>query len=415
MFSYLYIDLYAPHDLTSFVLKMKINIERLKHNMIMLSKFSDTTTGVTRLAFTDTYEKGREFVKDLMKKMGLITRIDNIGNLIGRLEGEEDRPAIIIGSHIDTVPNGGMFDGALGVLGGIEVVQTLIDNKYRTKHPIEIIAFIDEEGTSGLGGTFGSRSMMGLVEVNEIIKERLKELNLSINDIKQAYRDPATMKCYLELHIEQGRELYDKKIPIGIVTEIVGIWKYIINVKGKAEHAGTTPIHLRDDALLKSMPIIEKIYVLLQENKDLIGNIGNITVKPGVSNVIPELVEIAFELRSIHKDKVDEFINQLGGIVNFGDKIKLNIITEKPPSTMDKRLQEKIAKACRLLGIKYEYIVSRAGHDAREMAKKIPSAMIFVPSKEGISHSPKEWTDWKYIKLGTQVLLETLMLIDKEN
>ena len=225
---------------------MLINVERLKKNIYELAKFSYEGKGITRLSFTETYKKGINFVRKLMEDTGLATKVDSVGNLIGRIEGKDkDEPAIIIGSHIDTVPHGGMFDGTVGVLGGIEVIKTLKENRYNNNYPLELISFIDEEGTAPalIGGTFGSRAMMGLIDVDTDLRENLKKVNSSEDDVNSAYRDPNTIKNYLELHIEQGRILYDERIPIGIVTGIVGIWRYVATVRGTSNHAGTTPMY----------------------------------------------------------------------------------------------------------------------------------------------------------------------------
>jgi hydantoinase/carbamoylase family amidase len=397
---------------------MLINVERLKKNIYELAKFSDEGKGITRLSFTETYKKGINFVRKLMEDAGLITKVDSVGNLIGRIEGKDkDEPAIIIGSHIDTVPHGGMFDGTVGVLGGIEVIKTLKENRYNNNYPLELISFIDEEGTAPalIGGTFGSRAMMGLIDVNTDLRENLKKVNLSEDDVNSAYRDPNTIKNYLELHIEQGRRLYDEKIPIGIVTGIVGIWRYVATVRGTSNHAGTTPMYARDDALLKSLPLIKGVNDIAMElDENLISTVGKINVKPGAANVIPGEVEVTIELRELEVEIINEAIARIKDIINKIGDIALKQIEAKHPSLMDKNVQLQIERACQSKNIKYKYMPSGAGHDAREMAKKVPSGLIFVPSREGKSHVPEELTELNDIREGVDVLLESIKLLDME-
>jgi len=397
---------------------MLINVERLKKNIYELAKFSDEGKGITRLSFTETDKKGINFVRKLMEDAGLTTKVDSVGNLIGRIEGKDkDEPAIIIGSHIDTVPHGGMFDGTVGVLGGIEVIKTLKENRYRNNYPLELISFIDEEGTAPalIGGTFGSRAMMGLIDVDTDLRENLKKVNLSEDDVNSAYRDPNTIKNYLELHIEQGRILYDERIPIGIVTGIVGIWRYVATVRGTSNHAGTTPMYARDDALLKSLPLIKGVNDIAKElDKTLVGTVGKINVKPGAANVIPGEVEVTIELRELEVEIINEAIARIKDIINKIGDIALKQIEAKHPSLMDKNVQLQIERACQSKSIKYKYMPSGAGHDAREMAKKVPSGLIFVPSREGKSHVPEELTELNDIREGVDVLLESIKLLDME-
>ena len=397
---------------------MLINVERLKKNIYELAKFSDEGKGITRLSFTETYKKGINLVRELMEDAGLTTKVDSVGNLIGRIEGKDkDEPAIIIGSHIDTVPHGGMFDGTVGVLGGIEVIKTLKENRYRNNYPLELISFIDEEGTAPalIGGTFGSRAMMGLIDVDTDLRENLKKVDLLENDVNSAYRDPNTIKNYLELHIEQGRILYDERIPIGIVTGIVGIWRYVATVRGTSNHAGTTPMYARDDALLKSLPLIKGVNDIAKElDKTLVGTVGKINVKPGAANVIPGEVEVTIELRELEVEIINEAIARIKDIINKIGDIALKQIEAKHPSLMDKNVQLQIERACQSKSIKYKYMPSGAGHDAREMAKKVPSGLIFVPSREGKSHVPEELTELNDIREGVDVLLESIKLLDME-
>jgi N-carbamoyl-L-amino-acid hydrolase len=397
---------------------MFINLERLKENLYELSRYSEAGKGITRRCFTDAYDKGLAFVRDLMEKAGLNTRIDSVGNLIGRQEGKyKGHPAIIMGSHIDTVPNGGMFDGAVGVLAGIEVVRTLREYSYSNIHPVEVISFYNEEGSAPAltGGTLGSRIMMRVIDINSFLLDNLKKINLSEENLKSAYRDPSTIKNYLELHIEQGRILYDQKIQIGIVTGIVGKKRFLATVKGKANHAGTTPMYARDDALLKALPLIKGVNdIVKQLNNNLVGTVGNIVVKPGVQNVIPGEVEVTIEFRDLEFELIDKAVARIHDlIIKIGDT-EIIQVEAKNSSLMDKNVQGQIEKACKLKSLTYKYMPSGAGHDARELAKRVPSGLIFIPSIEGVSHTAEEMTDFNDINNGATVLLETFKLLDNE-
>ena len=239
---------------------------------------------------------------------------------------------------------------------------------------------------------------MGQLDINTDLKDNLKKLNLSEKDINLAYINPNTIKNYLELHIEQGRKLYDEKVPIGIVTGIVGIWRFVAIVKGKPNHSGTTPMYARDDALLKSLPLIRGVNNIAKElGKGLVGTIGKINVKPGAANVIPGEVELTIELRALEVEVVNKALDKIIDLIHKIGDTELKLIEAKKPSLMDSNVQLKIEKACQHKNIKYKYISSGAGHDARDVAKKVPSGLIFVPSKDGLSHVPEEFTDFKYI------------------
>jgi len=393
-----------------------INMYRLKDNLDKLSKISDTDYGVTRISFTPTYLKGRELIKIYMQETGLKTRVDPVGNLIGRWEGQyPDKPVIALGSHIDTVPNGGRFDGAVGVLGAIEVIRTLKEMDYHPIHPIEVISFINEEGSApvDIGGVFGSRAMMGLINVDQDLEEELVKINLSKKDIIDSYRDPRQFKCYLEIHIEQGSVLEKNHISIGIVTGIVGTWRFLGKIRGVASHAGTTPMDQRDDALLKSLPIIKYVNEIAKQiDKNMVGTVGALKIKPGASNVVPGEVILKIEFRSINKVYLEKAIAMLRDKMNLLQGSVLKEVAKADPVLLDDKLQDLIKQVCENKGIKYNEMSSFAGHDSRETAKKIPSALIFIPSQDGISHSPKEYTPDDDINKGVSVLLEMIKQLD---
>ena len=239
---------------------MNINLERVKKNLLSLGEIGKNSEGgITRLGFSHEYYEAARILEALMKEQGLEVEVDKIGNVIGRREGNQDLPAIVIGSHLDTVKNGGLYDGCLGIIAGLECICILNDSKITTNHPIEVIAFNAEEG-SEMGGTFGSRVMVGNQNLSEVnLSEKLDNYDLRIDDLKESIRDPKEIKAFLELHIEQGGFLDSNNLPIGVVNGITGITRYAINIKGEANHAGTTLMDMRKDAMTMAAKLITKI------------------------------------------------------------------------------------------------------------------------------------------------------------
>lgn len=391
---------------------MKINIDRLKQMMLGLGKIGyKENQGITRIAFTEDYNKGKDFVERLMEEAGLETYQDSVGNLFGRLEGNKSKKTILIGSHIDTVPSGGMFDGSLGVLAGLECLQTLKENNYSNNYNLEVCAFIGEENTP-LGGTFGSRCLIGNIQLDECDFEALSKMGLTINDIDSTVRDKSEFQNYLELHIEQGNVLDSEKIPIGIVKGIVGIAQYNARVEGRANHAGTTPMRLRDDALVKTSELIIRFNNIVSSIGDpFVGTIGYVNCLPGSVNVISGSTSFPIELRDMDRERIKQVIKKFEA--EGRDK---GLIVEEEfcewEVYLDKEVQSVIQLVCEELGYEYKYMYSGAGHDANGLSQITPTAMIFVPSKDGVSHSPDEWTEWCDIEKGVNVLLNTIVKLD---
>lgn len=391
---------------------MKINIERLKSNLINLGKIGyQEGKGITRSAFTAEYEEGRTFVRKLMKEAGLSVYQDSVGNLFGRFEGKDKNKSILLGSHIDSVPNGGMFDGNLGVLAAIECIQTLKENNYDANFSIEAVAFIGEEGTE-VGGTFGSRIFTGEFKANESDLDYLKTVGITGEDIFNSKRDSETLKCYLELHIEQGNVLNFENISIGVVQGIVGIAQYNATVKGKANHAGTTPMNLRDDALVKASKVIVNINDIVNNmGNPMVGTVGYIKAYPGAVNVIPGMVEFTIEIRDMDRKRVLNAMEKIKESCNNLD-LEVESLGFEWEVNLNEEMQRIIEESCKELNYSYKYMVSGAGHDANPVSKITPSGMIFIPSKDGISHSPNEWSDWGDVEKGANVLLNTVLKVD---
>jgi len=398
---------------------MQINIDRLKNRFLEISSIGKIENkGISRLAFSKEYDEARNLLKKYMKSIGLDTEIDGVGNLIGTYRGTNSHfSSIVIGSHLDTVPNGGLFDGALGIFAGLEVIESIKDNKIKLKHDIKIIAFNAEEG-SAMGGTFGSRSMMGMINLkNEEIENNLKVCSLNVNDIKESIKDINEIKSYIELHVSQESTLDDENISIGIPEGIASIVRYKINCLGESNHSGTTPMKNRKDALLESSRLMIKIKEITERiGSNLVATVGNLEVFPGAVNVIPGKVEMILELRDINKENVDKAISEIISTSKINSNVEFIFekIIEKPTVFMDKNIMNIIEDSCKLNKIDYKIMISGAGHDAKSFADKVPTGMIFVPSVDGKSHCPEEITKWVDIEKGVTVLLDTLLKLDKE-
>lgn len=395
---------------------MNIDIERLKKNIIKIGSIGrDDTGGISRLAFSEEYNKAAEELKRLFEDNGLKTEIDKIGNVIGIREGKLDIPSIMIGSHLDTVKNGGLYDGALGIFAGLECISTLNDKDIKTNHPIKLVAFNAEEG-SEMGGTFGSRVFIGTQNLKEEkLENKLTNYGLRINDLKESMIDSKDVKIFLELHIEQGGYLEQNNIKIGVVNGIAGITRYSINIKGEANHAGTTPMDLRKDALTMAADLLLKIdHISKSIGSPFVSTVGQLSIKPGAVNVIPGEVEFVLEMRDMDRKNIDYLMDEIIKYTNTMDEFqfKFDLLIDKPNVNTDPHITNVIAEICRNKRIEFDIMASGAGHDAKEMAAKVPIGMIFVPSKGGISHSPLEFTSWEDIENGTEVLLETILNLD---
>ncbi|HYF84421.1 MAG TPA: M20 family metallo-hydrolase [Clostridia bacterium] len=397
---------------------MKINEKRLLENIENVGSIGrEADNGITRLAYSKEYKEASNILKELMEASGLEVHIDGVGNIFGRRKGlQDDLPSIMVGSHLDTVKGGGLYDGNLGVNAALEIINVLNESNYITKHPIEVVAFNAEEGNE-MGGTFGSRVMSGLQDPNASwLDEKLLKYGMVKQDVKNSVRDMKTIKAFLELHIEQGGSLYAKGLPIGVVNGIVGITRYNIVVTGETNHAGTTPMGLRIDALTGAAKLIGIIDSVSRSMGDpFVSTVGVLEVFPCFVNVIPGRVEMSLDMRDLDQSRIECAIKQIEllskGIENVGINLKFDI--SKPPVKTDKNIVGIIEKVCQNKGLEYQVMPSGAGHDAKATAEFIPTGMIFVPSIYGKSHCKEEDTEPIDLVRGTEVLLDTLMEIDK--
>lgn len=380
--------------------------------------------GVSRVAYSDADIAGRKYVMGLMQEAGLEVSIDAAGNIIGKRKGKNNNlPSIAFGSHIDSVPGGGNYDGDVGSLGAIECVQLMKDNNIVTNHPLEVFIFQNEEG-----GLVGSEAISGILTEEELslVSSGGKTLRQGMIDIggdptrfHEAARKKGDFKAFLELHIEQGGFLDQEGINIGVVEGIVGIKQWMVNFQGKANHAGTTPMDQRQDAMLAAAKyVVETNRIARSTPGRQVATNGKIKALPGAPNVIPGLVEMTLEIRDLDFDKMlslyekikvagEEIANETGVSITYTP------LNEDIPAVTDKRIQDMIAASAKDLGLTHKYMPSGAGHDTQDMARITPTGMVFVPSKDGISHSPKEFTSAQDMANGASVLLQTILKLDK--
>jgi beta-ureidopropionase / N-carbamoyl-L-amino-acid hydrolase len=406
---------------------LRINKDRLEERLNRLAQFGmNEHGGIDRVAFSQADKQSREYIISLMEQAGLEVRVDPAANILGRKEGKDpDLPCILFGSHSDTVPDGGKFDGSLGVLGAIECIQVLEENDIKTLHPLEVVVFTDEEG-----GLVGSRALTGTLtpEALEIIshsgktvREGIQFLGGDIRELDKAVRNKEDIKAFLELHIEQGSRLDSENMDIGVVEGIVGIYWWEVVINGFSNHAGTTPMDMRKDALLAAAHLIIAVNeVVTGVPGNQVGTVGKIKALPGAPNVIAGHVEMSLELRDLSQEKVQFLFDEIKKKASFieqntGTEIQFRALdANAEPAPTHPKIREMIAEAAEDLDLSYVFMPSGAGHDAQDMAKITPTGMIFVPSVGGISHSPKEFTTLQDCVNGVNVLLHSVLKIDKK-
>jgi N-carbamoyl-L-amino-acid hydrolase len=415
----------AAHTQTAGATEPAASAKRIEQRILALSAFgANPAGGVSRLAFSAADVAGREYVKDLMRQAGLEVRVDPAGNIIGRREGKVPAlPAIAFGSHIDSVPGGGNYDGDVGVIGAIEVAQVLNEGGIAHRHPIEVIVFIDEEG-----GTIGSRAMTAAVKPAALdvkshsgmtIREGIRAVGGDPDRLGEARRKPGELKAFIELHIEQGAILDEANVDIGVVEGIVGIRWWDVVVDGVANHAGTTPMNQRQDALLSAARLVLAVNdVATRIPGRHVATVGQIRAEPGAPNVIPGRVMMSLEIRDLGAEKIQAIFDAIAAEADAIAGSQATPVRFKEtdvalePALTDPRVQRIIAEAASALRLSHRPMPSGAGHDSQEMTRIAPTGMIFVPSEGGISHSPKEYTAPGDMANGANVLLRTVLAID---
>jgi N-carbamoyl-L-amino-acid hydrolase len=404
---------------------LRINGARINQHIKELSEFGKNPQGgVSRVAYSEADKQGREYVMGLMRAARLDVSLDTAGNIWGRRAGSvAGLKPLVFGSHIDSVPEGGNYDGDVGVLGSIEVAQTFAERNVTTRHPLEIVVWQNEEG-----GLHGSNAATAAVTAQDLagksvsgktIREGILFLGGDPTKLEASRRAPGSVHGYFELHIEQGGILEEEKLEIGIVEGIVGIYRWDVTIEGFANHAGTTAMNSRKDAMLAAARFVEMVNrVVTSTPGRQVGTVGRLQPFPGAVNVIPGRVECSVEVRDLDEAK----INRIGAEIQaeakkIGERNGTTFSfraspTNRGPSLSDPTWRGHVASASKVMNLSTKLMPSGAGHDAQSMARIGPMAMIFIPSIGGISHSPKEYSTPRDIENGVNVLLHAVLAAD---
>ncbi|MCS0655317.1 Zn-dependent hydrolase [Cytobacillus firmus] len=395
--------------------------EKIESHIDTLSNYTATPgRGTTRLTYSQEDLLARQYIKERMKAVGLTVREDGLGNIFGKLDGSlKDAPSVLVGSHFDSVPNGGSYDGPAGVVAGLEVASLFTEYGLTPKYPLEVIALIEEEGSRFGGGLMGSRGMTGLLAEEDFKALKDKDGITTVEAMEKIgldqslpkVRDPQTVKAYLELHIEQGPVLEEKNIPIGVVETIVGLTQLEVTVKGKAGHAGTTPMDRRSDALVAAAGMIAQFPGLAaEEGEGTVVTTGRLQVYPNGANVIPDQTVFSVDIRSGREEHVQNVIQKVKELaesyLDSGLEITVEQLLYIQPKEMNKEIVSLLKEKSSKLGFPSCSMNSGAGHDAMVFADYTSTGMLFIPSKNGLSHCPEEWSDSRHIAEAVQILFE---------
>jgi len=381
--------------------------------------------GITREVYTPVYSEATALVADWMQKAGLETRLDAAGNLFGRWSGSDPQlPAVWTGSHFDTTLNAGAYDGVLGVLGAVAAAEQLRAAGFVPRRTIEVIGFAGEEPRFG-AGCIGSRALIGALQRSELdtmadrdgvtIATAMRTVGLDPDRIAEAQFDPAAVAAFLELHIEQGAVLEQRGIPVGVVERIAAPHQLRVTLTGEARHAGSTPMALRLDALGGAAEVILAVERLARESASgtTVGTVGTVAVEPGAVNVIPGAVTLDIDVRDVALDPREEVIRAIGAATDEisarrGLSAALRDVVFDRPAPCDPQIVATVRAVCDELGTPYLDMASGAYHDAMVLGAQVPIGMIFVPSRDGLSHHPDEYTEPAQLDLGVKVLAGTL-------
>lgn len=403
----------------------RVNGARVNEHLQGLSRFgANPQGGVSRVAFSEADIAGRRFAMDLMRQAGLAVRIDPVGNIIGERAGSRRGALpILFGSHIDSVPEGGNYDGDVGSMSAIEVAHTLGERQYRNRHPLRVVIWCDEES-----GLTGSRGFIGDLPAEELtapgrdgvpLAEKIRRIGGDPARIPEARHAPGSVAAYIELHIEQGAVLDERGLQIGIVEGIVGIHHYDVTIRGFANHAGTTPMDRRRNAMLAAAELTLAVDRIVRSVPGRhVGTVGRLLVKPGAPNVVPGQVDLTVELRDLATSTITSLWERIRAEVveitrKYDTSFDYVLQHTNDPALSDPRIRSVIADAVAGLQLTSQLMPSGAGHDAQDLARIGPMGMIFVPSEKGISHSPLELTTPQDITNGANVLLQTILRLDQ--
>jgi N-carbamoyl-L-amino-acid hydrolase len=409
-----------------------VNSDRLWSRIETLSRFTDPAKPWTRRAFDSQFAQGRAWLAEEFKAAGLAVEVDDGGNLIGRTPGTgRGLGALVAGSHSDTVPSGGRFDGMLGLLAALEAAQSIREQKVSLEHPLEVVDFLAEEPSDFGISCVGSRSWAGVLTASDLARSLPSKGTLAsaidsvggkAEQLGKAIRSQDSVAAYVELHIEQGLVLAERKAAIGVVTAIVGIRRHEVTVEGRADHAGTTPMSLRRDALVGAAGFIRAVDELARsrpaEAPYLVATVGKLSLEPNAINAVPGSVRMILETRSTDETALLQFEQELwkqteDELNDRGLHLTRSLLSQTLPTACSRLIQSTIEEACLTAGFSSTRLPSGAGHDGVFVARIAPMGMIFVPCREGRSHAPEEWAEPSDCANGARVLAETLILLDK--
>jgi N-carbamoyl-L-amino-acid hydrolase len=407
-----------------------INFTRLQNDLETLGSIGRKEDyGLYRMAFSEGDMQGRKWLTERIEESGLELYVDEAANVHARLNWDGKTPSVMTGSHIDTIPGAGPLDGALGVVVGLECLRSAKELGLDFKYPLELVAFTDEEGR--FGGMFGSQALTGQLTPESILNEKdldgitiseaMAECGFNAMDALRARRSPSSLHAYVELHIEQGPVLDNRQISIGVVDAIAGLFKWNVKLIGAANHAGTTPMNMRQDALQGLAEVASQINRILEEygSDRSVATIGRVELFPGAANVVPGSVEFSLEVRDTNSDVLQTLSNAFRRTLSAVARrrqlmFQYEVLSELEPVKCDPGIVETVTQTVQDLEIPHTLMHSGAAHDAQMLAKITRAGMFFVPSKGGRSHSPAEWTDWEDIERGANVLLNTLIRLAKQ-
>jgi N-carbamoyl-L-amino-acid hydrolase len=403
----------------------RVDGARLERRLQDLSRFgANPQGGVSRVAYSPADVEGRAFTMEMMRAAGLDVRVDPVGNIFGRRPGLDAEAApILFGSHIDSVPEGGNYDGDVGSMSAIEVAQVLAEKGYRNRHPLEVAIWCDEEsgltGSRGFVGDLAPEELERPARNGTVLAENIRRIGGDPARLAAARHERGSVAAYLELHIEQGGTLDAAGVPIGVVEGIVGIHHYEVTVRGFANHAGTTPMDKRRNALLAASEIVLAVDRIVRARPGRqVGTVGRLAVRPGAPNVIPGEASFTVELRDLRAETIESLWTTIEAearaiVARQGCTMEYVLRPPDRPALSDPRLRAVITSAADELGLRHLNLPSGAGHDAQELARIAPMGMIFVPSVDGISHSPKERSRPEEIASGANVLMQAVLRLDQ--
>jgi N-carbamoyl-L-amino-acid hydrolase len=396
---------------------VRVNPDRLHDSLAALAEVGATPGGgVTRLALSDDDKAARDLLRSWLTDAGLAVRVDDLGNIVGRRPGPADGPALLLGSHLDTVRQGGRYDGAYGVLAALEVVRTLNDHDHLTRRPIEVVNWTNEEGVRFEPAMLCSGAVAGRFDLAYVYDRVDRDGRRFEDELRRiGYRGnssdrPGPAAAYLELHVEQGPVLETAGLPVGIVEGIVGITWLDLRLKGRADHAGPSPMPLRRDALAAAARLVVGVEGIARETDDAVATVGRLVVEPNVINTIPGLVTMSVDFRHPSAQTLDSLVARLQSLAadvqaETGVAIALDRFWTSEPTPFDPRALAAVAAACADLDLPAHRLWSRAGHDAKYVQALCPSAMIFVRSRDGLSHAEQEYSSPADLEAGANVLL----------